>query len=215
MRTRFNEELAQLHQEVVRMGNLCETSLSLCLGMLFAGQPHYDEVRAVERQIDRQEVVIQSLCNRLLLLEQPVATDLRTVSSSVKLIADLERIGDQTADIAEMACQMQGVPFAADELKAMAASAQTMVSDSVQATISLNETLAQKVIDADAHVDACFIEIRDALVAAITAHPGQAAEALDLLMIAKYLERIADHAVNVAEWVQYARTGQHPLHHEA
>jgi len=212
MRTRLNHELVQLHDEIIQMGLLCEEALAQSLATLFEGQKDGEAVHKLEEQIDLKEVSIHTLCNRLLLLEQPIAADLRTVSSAIKLIADLERVGDQASDIAELAVHLPEGPLSRITLHIMAESAQAMVCDCVNAFIRQDTVLAGKIIAADEGVDGAFTAIREELVHMLIHHPEQAAPALDTMMIAKYLERIADHAVNVAEWVCYAHSGEHPPH---
>ena len=164
--------------------------------------------RAKERDIDQQERDIESLCMKLLLQQQPVARDLRTISSALKMISDMERIGDQAADIAEITRHTGGAPLPGQvHLAEMTQAAAKMVTSSVESFVKRDLELAKAVIRYDDVVDQLFVEIKNALTALIRQDASSAEEALDLLMIAKYLERIGDHAVNVAEWVAYSITG--------
>ena len=162
----------------------------------------------LEREIDRRERDIGSLCVKLLLQQQPVARDLRAISSALKMISDMERIGDQAADIAEIACQMGGAPLPGRlHITEMTQAAMKMVGGSVEAFVKSDLSLAMRVAEYDDVVDGLFLQVKGELTELILADASAAGEALDLLMVAKYLERIGDHAVNVAEWVAYALTG--------
>ena len=166
------------------------------------------EAIAIEREIDQQEREIESLCMKLLLQQQPVARDLRMVSSALKMISDMERIGDQAADIAEITRHIGGAPLPGQvRLKEMAQAAAKMVAGSVDAFVKRDLNLAGSVIQYDDVVDELFVRIKEELTELIRRDASSAEEALDLLMIAKYLERIGDHAVNLAEWVEYSITG--------
>ena len=159
--------------------------------------------------MDRQERDIESLCLRMLLMQQPVARDLRLVSSALKMITDMERIGDQAADIAEIVL-MLGESSAVqppEHIAAMAEEARAMVHSAIDAYVQRDVKLAEKVIDQDDAVDGLFLSVKDELVEQLRREPASALAALDMLMIAKYFERIGDHATNIAEWVQYAVTG--------
>lgn len=161
-------------------------------------------------EIDQYERDIERLCMRLLLLQQPVATDLRVVSSALKMISDLERIGDQAADIADITKHVSFREYAGKvHIKEMAKAAIGMVTDSVDSYVKMDAELAKKVAQADDQVDDLFVKVRQELVELVRTNQDMAENALDLMMIAKYLERIGDHAVNVAEWVMYAITGKH------
>ena len=217
MRTEFDEQLGQLHDQLVRMGGLCEEAICAAAAALEGGAAAKDARAAqLELEIDHLERDAEASCMRLLLLQQPVASDLRAVSAALRMIADLERIGDQAADIAEL------TPYLAADadrlpLQQMAAATVEMVRGSVRAFVDSDDALARTVIAADDRVDALFGAVKRDLLALIQ-HKGIAAEpALDTLMAAKYFERIGDHAVNVAEWVVYAVTGVHESseHHAA
>ena len=204
MRSRFDQQLERLHLELTRMGAQCEQAIAAGIKALLED----DEAIAIEREIDQQEREIESLCMKLLLQQQPVARDLRMVSSALKMISDMERIGDQAADIAEITRHIGGAPLPGQvRLKEMAQAAAKMVAGSVDAFVKRDLNLAGSVIQYDDVVDELFVRIKEELTELIRRDASSAEEALDLLMIAKYLERIGDHAVNLAEWVEYSITG--------
>ena len=212
MRERFNEQLERLHVEMIRMGALCEDAISAAAGALLKGdQDLVQTAVATEREIDQKEREIEGLCLKLLLQQQPVARDLREISAALKMISDLERIGDQAADIAELTAYVRapegsGVLHIADMARAVIA----MVTDSVDSFVKRDLALARSVCAADDRVDALFDQVKQELIGMIAANAAWGAQGLDLLMVAKYLERIGDHATNVAEWVEYSITGVHP-----
>ena len=209
MRSKFDRQLQRLHQELMKMGALCEEAISASvLALLEDDADMADTACAKERDIDQQERDIESLCMKLLLQQQPVACDLRTISSALKMISDMERIGDQAADIAEITRHTGGAPLPGQlHIAEMTQAAAKMVTTSVESFVNADLELARAVIRYDDVVDHLFCEIKAELTALIRMDASAAGEALDLLMIAKYLERIGDHAVNVAEWVAYAITG--------
>lgn len=210
MRDRFNEQLEQLHVELIRMGALCEEAISAAAKALLEGD---DGLRmtacAAEREIDQKERDIENLCMKLLLQQQPVARDLRVVSAALRMISDMERIGDQAADIAEIARDVGDAPQKdLIPVAQMARAAIGMVTDSVDSFVQRDLGLAREVMIRDDEVDSLFVQVREELVRLIAAG-GEGGVCLDLLMAAKYLERIGDHAVNIAEWVEYSLTGRH------
>ena len=213
MRNRFEQQLEQLHLELIKMGAQCEEAISASVKALLDGdQAMAEKAIQRERDIDQKERDIESLCMKLLLQQQPVARDLRTISSALKMISDMERIGDQAADIAEItphigSTDLPGRVHIAD----MGRAAVKMVTDSVDSFVKKDLTMAMAVIQYDDIVDQLFNEVKGDLTALIAGDSASAELALDMLMIAKYLERIGDHAVNVAEWVSYSITGtRHP-----
>ena len=209
MRSRFDRQLERLHLELTRMGAQCEQAIAAGIKALLEDDDEMaGEAIAIEREIDQQEREIESLCMKLLLQQQPVARDLRMVSSALKMISDMERIGDQAADIAEITRHIGGAPLPGQvRLKEMAQAAAKMVAGSVDAFVKRDLNLAGGVIQYDDVVDELFVRIKEELTELIRRDASSAEEALDLLMIAKYLERIGDHAVNLAEWVEYSITG--------
>lgn len=210
MRSKFDEDMALLHRELIQMGALCEEAIALTAKALAGESVLAEKVPDLERSIDHAERDIETLCLKLLLRQQPVAGDLRQVSAALKMITDLERIGDQANDIADIIIAMKE-PQTGDTvpIREMAQSAIHMVTSSVEAYVRQDMTLARETIAFDNTIDNAFERIKIALVALITRQPGLGEYALDLLMIAKYFERIGDHAVNVAEWVIFSITGTH------
>ncbi len=211
MRDLFQEQLDLLHKELTEMGAMCEEIISMASAALV----QYDEnlarqVKIVGAGIDEKERTIETICMKLLLRQQPVARDLRAISAALKMITDLERIGDQAEDIVEIVPHMtahdhQEYP----KIREMAKETIAMVTDSVDAYIKQDLYLAKAVQMHDDVVDNYFIRVKDGLIEMITKDPAEGEYALDLLMIAKYFERIGDHATNVAEWVEYSVTGTH------
>ena len=209
MRSRFDEQLAQLERELIEMGALCEESIALAAKSLGDGSLAR-QVAPLDTEIDRKERDIESLCLKLLLQQQPVARDLRQISAALKMITDMERIGDQAEDIAEIVGFLGGRQAENDGLlKKMAEAVIQMVTESVDAYVKCDIILAKKVLAADDTVDDYFTQVKQSLIGKIAENPDDGEYALDLLMIAKYFERIGDHATNIAEWVIYSVTGVH------
>ena len=210
MRENYENQLAQLNQNLTRMGELCEQIIDYSSRLLVSWNKDLaKQVKKVGGEIDEMERSIETVCMRLLLRQQPVARDLRVVSAGLKIITDLERIGDQAEDIAEIAESIQGENPEGYDIQLMAQHAASMVTDSVDAYIRQDVELAKNVLTFDDQGDGDFRRIRKELIQAIAREPEQGEKTLDLLMIAKYFERIADHATNVAEWVIYSVTGTH------
>lgn len=210
MRSKFDEEMALLHRELTQMGALCEEAIALTAKAL-DGEPRLAaRVPALESAIDQAERDIEALCLKLLLRQQPVAGDLRQISAALKIITDLERIGDQANDIADIVSAIEAVGRGNTErLRAMAQAAIHMVTASIDSYVRQDAEKAKQVILFDDTIDNAFQEIKIALVEHIAQNPDLGEYALDQLMIAKYFERIGDHAANVAEWVVFAVTGVH------
>ena len=211
MRTRFDRQLEQLNVELIRMGALCEEAISIVAKSLMEDDltylPHAIEL---DNQIDEMEREIESLCLKLLLQQQPVARDLRVVSSALKMISDMERIGDQARDIAEILPEMVQYRFESRlHIGDMARASIKMVTDSIDSFVRKDIDAAKRVVEEDDVVDSLFTRVRGELIAAIAADPSQGEGFLDMLMIAKYFERIGDHATNIAEWVCFSITGEH------
>ena len=212
MRNRFDRQLALLDENMIRMGELCELAINRVIKALTGGS--VEEARAVieaDDEIDHMEKDIERLFLKLLLQQQPVAKDLRRISAALKMITDMERIGDQTADIADIViaanmCEVQDVR----DITIMADEAGKMVRDSVAAYVEKDLEKARQVMKSDDVVDDLFEKIRGELIAFIAEKQGKdGSEVIDLLMISKYLERIGDHATNIAEWVEFSITGVH------
>ena len=211
MRNRFDEQLALLKKELIERGALFEEVIAKASEALTRGDVALAaKVAPLDEQIDRKEHDIEALCLRLLLQQQPVARDLRKISAALKMITDMERIGDQAEDIAEIVTFLKGHTGQNDDLlREMARSTIKMVTESVDAFVKHDIMLAEKVVAYDDVVDNYFEQVKDELIARIAENPDDGEYALDLLMIAKYFERIGDHAVNIAEWVMFSVTGVH------
>lgn len=211
MRSRFDQQLALLNRELTLMGALCEDILSKVSQAMMDWEPNLKKnIQPVAQEIDQKERDIEALCLKLILHQQPVARDLRVISAALKIITDMERIGDQAEDIAEIITYLGGrTGDTHTQIQKMAKAAIGMVVDSVDAYVRKDLVLAEKAIQEDDVVDNYFSEIKRDLIAWIGQQPQDGEYALDLLMIAKYLERIGDHATNIAEWVIFSITGKH------
>ena len=212
MRNRFDAQLLQLNRMLIHMGDLCGIAIENATKALQDGniQMAYD-VMTADAEIDQAERDIERLCLTLLLQQQPVARDLRQISAALKMITDMERIGDQASDIAEIIISEKKAE-AADipVIVKMSEAAAKMVRDSVNAYVEKDLELSRAVIDYDDIVDEMFEENKKQLIDYISKNGGEGGrEAIDLIMVAKYLERIADHATNIAEWVEFSITGIH------
>ena len=211
MRNHFDRLLEELNHELIEMGALCE-ELILITGEALVGQSGdvLKRTAPFAESIDQKERSIEAMCLKLLLQQQPVAKDLREISSALKMITDLKRIGDHAQDIAEIISYLEGRTSPVSGLiHSMARASKKMVTDSIDTFVKGDLLLAEKVIAADDVVDSYFSKVNRALIELITENPQDGEYALDLLMIAKYYERIGDHAVNVANWVVFSVTGVH------
>lgn len=211
MRSRFDEQLSILNKELLEMGALCEEAIAIVAQALVDGDENLaSKAEPLEREIDRKERDIEMRCLRLLLQQQPVAKDLRQISAALKMITDMERIGDQAADIAEMIGYLKEHPIEeTDTICQMAKAVTAMVTDSVTAFIKGDLTSIERVLTEDDVVDDLFDKVKHDLIDWIVVHPDDGEYAVDLLMVAKYFERIGDHAENLAEWVDFSLTGVH------
>ena len=211
MRNRFDRQLKTLNEKLTEMGMVCEEVIALAATALTESDMEMAaRVQGEDDEIDRLERDIESLCLKMLLQQQPVARDLRQISAALKMITDLERIGDQASDIAEIILFLDGKSgIECSDIKDMATSVIKMVNSSIEAYVKRDLELAKKVQAADDEVDALFDKVKNALVSMITKSETDGEFAVDMLMIAKYFERIGDHAVNVAEWVEFSLTGVH------
>ena len=210
MRNKFDMQLELLNEQLTRMGELCELAINRVTKALVEGNlEQAKKVMAADEEIDQMEKDIERLCLKLLLQQQPVAKDLRQISAALKMITDMERIGDQTADIAEIIISA-GMSEAGDvkKIEEMSAGVARMVNDSVTAYVERDLELARKVMEADDNIDKLFDEIRASIIKLI-AEGNKGEQGVDLVMISKYLERIGDHATNIAEWVEFSITGTH------
>ncbi len=214
MRSRFDQQLMQLNEMLVQTGELCEQAISQTMVALSSSSDEIArEVIRADAHIDQMERDIEHLCLKLLLQQQPVAGDLRQVSAALKMITDMERIGDQAADIAEIVKStdmslVRGFP----KIPQMAAKTAEMVHDAVRSFVDRDLALATATQAADDAVDQMFDEVATEMIDFIVhADAADAQKAIDVIMIAKYLERIGDHATNIAEWVDFAITGVHDV----
>ena len=211
MRNRFDEQLFELNRELIEMGAMCEEVINLAMKALKTGD--IELAKTVKEQgssIDQIERDIESRCMKLLLHQQPVAKDLRLISSALKMITDMERIGDQAEDIAEIVVSLNGsAAYDHSLIDQMGVEVIRMVTNSVDAFVKKDVDLAQKVIEQDDAVDAYFLNSKKSIMGMISEKSADGEITLDLLMISKYLERIGDHATNIAEWVIYSVTGTH------
>lgn len=212
MRNRFDRQLAELNSDLIQMGNMIEQAI----GMAIAALNNRDEKQAraaieFDEEINEEEREIENLCFKLLLQQQPVARDLRVISAALKMITDMERIGDHASDISEVTIHLSknGYKKNLEHIQKMAAETTYMVVKSVEAYVEKNKTKAEEVIQHDDVVDELFRKARKDVIDIIQADVNDGEPATDFLMIAKYFERIGDHAVNIAEWVIFSINGLH------
>ena len=211
MRNKFEEQLERLHVELIQMGALCEDGISAAAEALLQNNPGLAQTAIdAEREIDQKEREVENLCIKLLLQQQPVAKDLREISAALKMISDLERIGDQASDIAELVPYVHLEEGTGLHIGDMARAVIRMVTDRVDSFVKRDLDLARAVYTADDKVDALFDQVKQELIGMIAKDASRGEQCMDLLMVAKYLERIGDHATNVAEWVEYSITNVHP-----
>lgn len=211
MRKMYDEQLEKLHTELVDMGELCEAAIDAAMASLFERDREM-ALRAdeLEKQIDEAERSIESLCMSLLLKQHPVAHDLRNVSAALKMISDMERIGDQAQDIADITRFLgDGQIFCEEHLREMSQAVSKMVCSSVDAFVKNDAGVAKNVIIYDNIVDSLFLQIKSEIIEAVVKNSDKGEELFDIMMVTKYLERIGDHASNIAEWVIYSITGSH------
>ena len=214
MRNKFDEQLHLLDEQLTQMGELCETAIAKTTKALESSDR--DQARVIiteDEEIDQLEKDIERLCLKLLLQQQPVAKDLRRISAALKMITDMERIGDQTSDIAEIILSSKDWATADSDIHVigkMASEVSKMVRNSVIAYVKKDLELARDVMRADDAIDEYFEEVRDEMIAFIKEEKGENGKKIfDLIMVTKYLERIGDHATNIAEWVEFSITGVH------
>lgn len=211
MRSKFDEQLNQLNDEMMRMGTMIEDSIEKAIDALVNQKVKLaEEIMARDEDIDRQQKKIESICFNLLMQQQPVARDLRTISAAMKMVTDMERIGDHAADISEITVMLgnQPYPFSLDLIKKMATETMIMLIRSIEAYVEKDIGKAQSVIKHDDIIDALFDEVKQKLITLIHEAPDNGEQATDFLMIAKYFERIGDHATNISEWVIFAFRAQ-------
>ena len=214
MRNRFDRQLQLLEEQLTHMGELCEVAIANATKALSEGNVQQAQaVIAADEEIDQMEKDIERLCLKLLLQQQPVATDLRRISAALKMITDMERIGDQTSDIAEIvSTARENQKVDVEEISTMATAVSKMVRDSVTAYVTKDLELAKNVILADDIVDEYFEEIKEKMIQYIKDEQGEHGKHIfNLIMVTKYLERIGDYATNIAEWVEFSITGVHRI----
>lgn len=210
-RLSFDESLAQLSNNLIRMGAMATDAVSRAISAIETGDEKLaQEVINGDSEVDNMEKEIEQQCLMLLLRQQPVARDLRKVSTAIKMITDIERVGDAASDIAEISLHLpQGIHPRFSDIQRMAAEARDMVADAIKAYVDESSSQADEVIARDDIVDNYFNEIKRELAKFIAEDPQQIDMAMDYLMIIKYLERLGDHAVNISEWVKFYKTGKH------
>ena len=212
MRSRFDEQLALLHNSLIEMGALVERAIAGATKALVSQDAELArDIIAGEYMVNEKEKEIESLCLKLLLNQQPVAGDLRQISTALKMITDIERIGDQAADIAEICVYLSEQEFIKklENIPQMAEETIKMVTGSIDAFVKKDIALAQSVIDNDDVVDDLYVTVKNDLIALVHENVKHGEQAFDLMQIAKYYERIGDHAVNIGEWVIFSITGRH------
>ena len=212
MRSHFDEQLSQLNADLIDMGTMIEYAIeSSATALMNMDDGLARKIVSFDHDVDRKERDIESLCLKLILHQQPIARDLRFISAALKMITDMERIGDQAADISGLVIYLAGAPYLKklEHLPQMAEAAIRMVSGSLDAYVNRDLELARKVMEMDDIIDDLFDVVKNELIGLIRKNADNGSQAIDLLMIAKYFERIGDHAQNIAEWVEYAITGKH------
>ena len=213
MRSKFDEQLDRLNKEMMKMGSAIEDSIRKAVDALVKQDAELaKKVMIQDEEIDREQKTIESICFNLLIQQQPVAKDLRLISAALKMITDMERIGDQAADISELALCLvneKELPMM-DRMKQMSQECMLMVMKALEAFVAKDIEMAKKVIARDDVIDAMFDDTKKEVIELIQNHGAGAEVATDLLMVAKYFERIGDHATNIAEWVIFSINGTHP-----
>ena len=212
MRNRFDQQLDELNVQLIQMGSLIEKAINGAVEALInQDQDQAKKAAKAEQEVDLKEKEIEDLCLKLLLQQQPVARDLRLISAALKMITDMERIGDQAADISDIAVCLSQEPYIKklETIPKMAEMTIRMVTGSIDAFVKKDLALAHSVIEADDIIDDYFVVVKNDLIELIRENADNGSQAMDLLMVAKYFERIGDHAVNIAEWVIFSITGEH------
>ncbi len=212
MRIHFDEQLEQLNKEIINMGTLVEQAIGMAIEALI--QQDVDKAHQAmesDEEIDAKEKTIENLCLRLLLQQQPVAKDLRVISAALKMITDMERIGDHATDISELAIVLTDLPHIGQltHIERMAKETMVMLIQGLEAYVERNYDKAEEVIAHDDVIDDLFVQVKQELIDIIQKDSNCANQAADLLMVAKYFERIGDHATNIAEWAIFSITGKH------
>ncbi|MDR1275091.1 MAG: phosphate signaling complex protein PhoU [Candidatus Accumulibacter sp.] len=210
MREGYKKQLEALHTGIIRMGALCEDAIECAAkGLIGESRPYREKALKLKSGIEASKHEIEEICIRLLLREQPVASDLRQITSAQMIVTDMERIGDQAANIAKISSYMVGSSVKSDiHIEDMSRATLKMLSDSVDAFVAGDLAKARSVIVYDDVVDDLFARIRSGLIAIVSNDSAKGEACFNLLMISKYLERIGDHSANIAEWVVYSITGK-------
>lgn len=212
VRNKFDADLGRLNNELINMGNMIEQAIEAAMDALVSQNVEKaKEIMAYDNEINKQEREIENLCFKLLLQQQPVAKDLRTISSALKMVSDMERIGDHATDISELAILMADRPYSEkiEDIKKMYKETIVMLIGSLEAFVERSEKMAREVITHDDVVDDLFLTVKKDVLDMIHKEPENGEQAADLLMVAKYFERIGDHATNIAEWVIFSITGKY------
>ena len=213
MRSQFQKLMSDLHIGLIEMSALCEDAIACATKALIDDDDYLREKAiSLESEINLREHELEQLCVRLILHQQPIAGDLRLITAAQGMITDLERIGDQAQDIAELSVFMKGSAVKSDvHISDMAKASVKMVTESIDSYVNLDLDKAKKVVEFDDIIDNLFYEVKKEIIEMLTRNSSLASDCLDLLMIAKYLERIGDHAENIAQWVLYAITGSREI----
>lgn len=210
MRTKFDEQLRQLGMEMTHMGNLIEKNIQDAVQALLSQDTETARrIMAEDELVDQEQKKIENICFQLLIQQQPVARDLRTITAALKMVTDMERIGDHAADISELTIAMAAVPYPlrGENIRKMAGETIVMLLDAVNSYVNKDIEKAHTVIAHDDIVDNYFVKVKADLIEVIRENPEYGEHAADLLLVYKYLERIGDHATNIAEWVIFALNG--------
>ena len=212
VRTRFDKQLECLNNELISMGTLIEKAIEMAVDALINQDVEKAKIAmSFDDEVDKKEGDIEALCLKLILQQQPVASDLRTISSALKMITDMERIADHAVDISALTIEMAGLPYIKrlNHIKEMAKETTLMLISSIDAYVNKDLEKAQIVINSDDIVDELFLKVKSEIIDLIHENKENGKQATDLIMVAKYFERIGDHATNIAEWVIFSITGKH------
>lgn len=207
MRNKFDEQLRQLNGEMIRMGNMIQKAIQDTIEAFFSQNVEKaKQIMKDDELVDREQKTIENICFQLLIQQQPVASDLRTITAAMKMVTDMERIGDQAADIAELTIMMADTPYRlnVDHIRKMSVEVIMMLLQAIEAYVERDRKKALKVIEHDDVVDDLFVKVKSDLIEVMQKNADYAERAADLLMVNKYLERIGDHATNIAEWVLFS-----------
>lgn len=213
MRNRFDSQLKELNEELVEMGTRIENAIQDAVNAMVSQDiEKAKEIISMDEEVDHMQREIESLCYKLLLQQQPVASDLRLISAAMKMVTDMERIGDHASDISELTVMLTGKPYQEnlEKIRQMAKETMVMLVKSIEAFVNKDLEQAKQVIAHDDIVDDLFVQAKREMITLINENVENGEQAADLLMAAKYFERIGDHAANIAEWVIFSITGKHP-----